>query len=151
MLEVCFCKWRLLKFGQDLVVFHFRGLLLIHLSVHSPKWGAFATHLFSIGVHQMSPHKGKSLNTFWLPIRGHQFRTLNIMLLSGHMSNANALYDQTDLAFCPNGWWNSFYRYWLFVNCHLKNISHESMGTIWFILRCSRKLSMVEGRFSKWF
>ena len=28
-------------------------------------------------------------------------RTLNIMLLSGHMSNANALYDQTDFSFLP--------------------------------------------------
>ena len=74
----------------------------------------------------MSPHKGKSLNTFWLPIRGHQFRTLNIMLLSGHMSNANALNDLTNLAFCPNLWWNSFDQHWLLAFCHLSFDEHLS-------------------------
>ena len=42
------------------------------------------------------------------------------------MSNANALYDLTKLAFCPNLWWNSFDQHWLLAFCHLSFDEHLS-------------------------
>ena len=48
------------------------------------------------------------------------------MLVSGHMSNTNALNDLTNLAFCPNLWWNSFDQHWLLAFCHLSFDEHLS-------------------------
>ena len=81
------------------------------------------------------------------------------MLLSGHMSNANALYDQTNLTF---GLWNSFDWHWLFVICHLKIISHRNdiltnschiisflVGTVSNIVRWSGDQRIYSGQVCK--